>query len=185
MAVVSKKDFAELARIGKSALSNLIRRKRLPVSGGGIDLEDTDVQEYLASKGIRVEPPPKKPVKAQNGVAYYPPPDPMDATGLQDKETLSRKKLAAQTQQIDLKNAQIEERLVSRKVMLRGVWNPLETFLVRILSDGAKTISKTGHPLVKSGGTREELEIAVRAELTSFIVPLKESIQKALKLENV
>ena len=176
MGVISKKDFAELAKISQSTVSNRIRRGVLPESGGGIDISDQKVIEYLASRGIRVEPGKEPPLRA---------PPPVDPEPLETKEALTVKKLAAQIQEIELKNAMKEGRLVAREVMVSGVWNPLETFLVRILSDGAKTMSKTVYPIVKSDGTREEVEVAIRRELTSFIIPLKESIQKALKLEDV
>lgn len=172
MGVISKKDFADLAKISQSTVSNRIRRGVLPSSGGGIDISDQRVIDYLASRGIRTEP-------------HVISPETVEAAFLEDKEALTRKKLAAQIQELELKNAIKEGRLVAREVMINGVWNPLETFLVRILSDGAKTMSKTVYPIVKSGGTREEVEVAIRQELTSFIVPLKESIQKALKLEDV
>jgi hypothetical protein len=186
MGVVSKRDFAELAGISPSAVSKLIARGRLPVSGGGIDTDDNDVQSYLAKKGINPGAKPKKTKRpSRKGRGRPTPPDDVDISGLVDKDTLTRRKLAAQAQQIELKNAQIEGRLVAREVMIRGVWNPLETFLVRILTDGAKTMASTVYPLAKSGGTREEIEVAIRSELTSFIGPLKDSIQRALKLQDV
>ena len=192
MSIVSKSDFAEIAQVGKSAVSNLIRKGKLPTVDGGIDLGDLVVQAYLVSKNIRVDARPgRKAAKKKTNPARLPPKtkdwdrELIDLTSIADKTVLERKKLAAQTQQLELKNAQIEGRLVAREVMIRGVWNPLETFLVRILSDGAKTMAASIHPLVKSGGTREEVEVAIRSELTSFIVPLKESIKKALKLEDV
>ena len=107
---------------------------------------------------------------------------------------LKRRKLAAQAQQLELKNAQIEGRLVAREVMVRGVWNPLDTFLVRLLTDGAKTITSTAYALVRSsleaeargeeGVPREQVEVAVRKELSSLAKPLKRDIKKAL-FENV
>ena len=183
MRVVSKTDFAKLAKVGKSTVSNNIKRGKLPSVGGGIDLDDKDVEEYLAAKGIRVEEEPKPEKRTRMRVAK-PPPDveDQDPGVLEDKERLARRKLAEQVRDLELKNALNEGRLVSREIMVSGVWNPLETFLVRILSDGAKTIASTVRPLAISGGTREEIEVAVRAELTSFIIPLKESIQKALKI---
>ena len=183
MRVVSKTDFAKLAKVGKSTVSNNIKRGKLPSVGGGIDLDDKDVEEYLAAKGIRVEEEPKPEKRTRMRVAK-PPHDieDQDPEVLEDKERLARRKLAEQIRDLELKNALKEGRLVSREIMVSGVWNPLETFLIRILSDGAKTISNTVTPIIKSGGTREEVEIAVRKELTSFIVPLKASIQSALKL---
>jgi phage terminase Nu1 subunit (DNA packaging protein) len=185
MRVVSKTDFAKLAKVGKSTVSNHIRRGKLPSVGGGIDLDDHGVQEYLAAKGIRVEDEPKPENRRRSRMRVAKPPldvEDQDPEILEDKERLARRKLAEQIRDLELKNALKEGRLVSREIMVSGVWNPLETFLVRILSDGAKTIASTVRPMAMSGATREEIEVAVRAELTSFIIPLKESIQKALKI---
>jgi hypothetical protein len=184
MRVVSKTDFAKLAKVGKSTVSNHIRRGKLPSVGGGIDLEDQGVEEYLAAKGIRVDEQPKPEKRARIRVAKPPPGvEDQDPDILEDKERLARRKLAEQVRDLELKNAMKEGRLVAREVMVSGVWNPLETFLVRIQTDGAKTISKTVTLIVKSGGTREDVEIAIKKELTSFIVPLKESMQNAMKID--
>jgi hypothetical protein len=37
------------------------------------------------------------------------------------------------------------------------------------------------HMMGKSGSTREEMEVALRKELTAFVLPLKDSISKALE----
>jgi len=184
MAIVSKKDFAELTKTTPANISYRIKMGRLPTKDGGIDLNNPTVKEYLASRGIEFTAPPKAPARKRVR-ATDAEPETVDPTSLEEKNILERKKLAAQIHDLELKNAVKEGRLVAREVMIRGVWNPLETFLVRILTDGAKTMAATVHPLVKSNGTKEEVELAIRQELTSFIIPLKESIQKALKLEDV
>ena len=190
--IVSKADFARLAKVRPSAVSNMVKRGTIPSSDGGIDLSDPSVEEYLAAKGINVSidvdttrnPPPNhpRPPRPPKKRPSHRDDDEEEYQVLEDKERLARRKLAEQVRDLELKNALKEGRLVAREVMVAGVWNPLETFLTRILSDGAKTIASTVHPLAMSGGTREEIEVAVRSELTSFIVPLKESIQEALKI---
>jgi len=180
MKLVSKKDFAELAGVSRPAISKAVRQGRIPVTAdGAIDADAKECKAYLSAKSKRVKAKAKRPRPKKKPTA----PKVDEVASAADRLTLERRKLAAQTQQIELKNAQIEGRLVAREVMISGVWNPLETFLVRILTDGAKTMAATVHPLVKSDGTREEVEVALRQELTSFIVPLKESIQRALKLD--
>jgi hypothetical protein len=101
------------------------------------------------------------------------------------RRDLEMKKLAADAQYRELKNAQMEGQLVAREAMLRGVWGPLETFLVRLLSDGAKTIAARVYPIGRAGGTIEDAEIEVRQQLTSMIRPLKDKIRRALKIQDV
>jgi len=203
MNLVSKKDFAELAGISKPAVSKMVRIGKIPVTDDGkINIDDTVCREYLKTKGANLDTEKKKPESPGNRAAMFArrkkqgksidlksEPDKRKKgktlSDVMSRRDLEMQKLAAQAQNLELKNAQIEGRLVSREAMVRGVWNPLETFLVRILTDGVKTMASTVHPLVKSDGTREEVELALRSELTSFIQPLKESIQKALKLDDV
>lgn len=168
--IVTQKEFAEMVGVSKQAIGKLIRKGNIPVDDRRrIDTEDEICQRYLKKKAAAPGFKPRTP----------PPEDDLPP----DRTQLELRKLAADAQYRELKNAQMEGRLVAREAVISGVWNPIETFLVRILSDGAKTISKTVFHLVKSNGTREEVELAIRDELTSFIVPMKESIQKALKLK--
>lgn len=193
MKIVTQKEFAELAGVSPPAVSKAIKAGKIPVTDRRrIDVEDEKCVEYLASKGVNLsaqEPEQKPNRKISVGrSAMFSKRDRQDdddddaGSFAPSRRDLEMKKLAADAQFRELKNAQMEGRLVARDVMIQGVWNPIETFLVRILSDGAKTIAATVHPLVLSDGTKEEVEVAIRQELTSFIVPLKEAIQKALKI---
>jgi phage terminase Nu1 subunit (DNA packaging protein) len=200
MRIVTQKEFSELAGVSPPAISKLIRTGKIPVTEKKrIDLEAPECVAYLESKGVaaadigsgQAEEPPKSGraammAKRRNspGGASSKKAAVKKGTTISDvmrRRDVEMRKLIADAEYRELKSAEMRGRLVARKVMINGVWKPLETFLVRILSDGAKTISKTVFSLVKSGGTREEVEVAIRQELTSFIVPLKESIQKALK----
>lgn len=208
--IVTQKEFAEMAGVSPPAISKLIRHGKIPVTERKrIDIEAPECVSYLKSKGVAadVESAPaatskesqsKEPTtgraammakrrKSTGGAPSKKMVGKPGKPGVTKSDVMSRRdlemqKLASEVQYRELKNAQMEGRLVAREVMIAGVWNPLETFLVRILSDGAKTMSKAIVPIVKSGGSREEVEVAIRQELTSFILPLKESIQRSLKI---
>jgi hypothetical protein len=205
MGRVSKKDFADLAGVSKAAVSKAIRENRIPVlPDGTIDAEAPECGAYIAAKKERSKkkkpskakkkPGPKKKSAPRGRPSIDRPPFPLpsedDISSAMDKLVLERRKLAAQAQQLELKNAQIEGRLVAREIMIRGVWNPLETFLVRLLTDGAKTITSTAFSLVRSGleaeergekgVAREEVEVAIREEISSLVKPLKRDIKRAL-----
>lgn len=182
MKLVGKSQLAKIAKVSPAAITKAVKSGRLVVvKNNKIDQDAPATIEFISAALQRQrqgyqEPPESRAAGAGRKPKPYDPSDP-------SKDSLEKKKLAADIQGRELRNAQLEGRLVARELMIRGVWNPLETFLVRILSDGAKTMAATVHPLVKAGGSREEIEVAIRNELSSFIVPLKESIQKALKLE--
>lgn len=180
---LKKKEFADLAGVSQPAISKLIRKGSIPVtSGKKIDIEDLTVKAYLKTKGIdlsapKPKPPNRPPPANQGGRPRSP--------GRDERDNLELKKLAADTQFREVRTAQMEGRLVAREAMVSGVWNPLETFLTRLLSDGAKTIAAKVYPIGRSGGTVEEAESEVKKQMTTLIGPLRRSIQRALKLEDV
>jgi phage terminase Nu1 subunit (DNA packaging protein) len=205
MGCVSKKDFSDLAGVSKAAVSKAIRENRIPVlPDGTIDADAPECASYIAAKKersktkksgkARDKPDPKKKSAPRGRPSIdrppFPLPDEDDISSAMDKLALERRKLAAQAQQLELKNAQIEGRLVAREIMIRGVWNPLETFLVRLLTDGSKTITSTAFSLIRSGleaeergekgVAREEVEVAIREEISSLVKPLKRDIKRAL-----
>jgi hypothetical protein len=219
MGIVSKNDFSKIYRLTRSAVTMATKRGVITEKDGGIDLDDERTQAYikkrLKRKGVVKNGVKIGSISTQSSADEIddgipdklkstpkPPPQPPTEREYNDEEissamnklTLERRKLAAQAQQLELKNAQIEGRLVAREVMIRGVWNPLETFLVRLQTDGAKTITSTAYALIRSGieaelrgekgVPREDVEVAVRGELSSLIKPLKRDIKKAL-LEDV
>lgn len=206
MRPVSKLSLSKLADVSPAAVTKAIREGRLvTLPDGSIDADSPECAAYISSKSNikqrkrskKVQKPPESQQNQQVQTPRAPPVPPVDLgyddgeiSAAMDKLTLERRKLAAQAQQLELKNAQIEGRLVAREVMIRGVWNPLETFLVRLLTDGAKTITSTAFALIRSGleaeargekgVPREDVEVAVRNELSSLIKPLKRDIKRAL-----
>jgi phage terminase Nu1 subunit (DNA packaging protein) len=202
MKSVTKKEFADLAGVSKAAISQMVKAGRIPVtSDGRIDVDLPECRDYLGKKGVTLPSPspphPSVDEKPSGRAAMFArrsrkklsekPTE--NKTGKTVSEVMTRrdmefKKLAAQTQNLELKNAHAEGRLVSRDAMVRGVFNPLETFLVRLLTDGAKTLAAKVYPVGKSGGTIEEAEIEARLQLTTLVKPLRAKMRKSLKMES-
>ena len=204
MRPITKTDLSKLAGVSQAAVSKAVREGRvIALPDGTIDADSLGCVAYIRAKTEQKQRKGKKksPAKPKPGAKKPPRQAPSQPPHLDDldeeqinsamsKLTLERRKLAAQAQQLELKNAQIEGRLVSRDAMRRCVWNPLETFLVRLLTDGSKTITSTAYALIRSGleaeargekgVPREQVEVAVRGELSSLAKPLKRDIKKAL-----
>lgn len=80
-----------------------------------------------------------------------------------------------------LKAAAMEGELVSRELIKRGIFHPIDTSFTRILADGAKNMSAQLHAKVKGGATVEELELFMQKQLTTYIKPAKAAMVRALK----
>jgi len=203
----TKAELAQLAGVSKPAISKMVRQGKIPVEEDGrIDLEHPDCVEYLIrhTDGAAKKPtkkPRKRPGKvpsqdrraalAARRLSGGGPSVKQDKTkdgrgvsatisDVASRREIEMKKLAADLQFRELKNAQMEGRLVAREAMIRGVWNPIETFLVRLLSDGAKSLTARVYPYGKAGEPIEDAEQAARAQLSSFVEPLRRTIKRAL-----
>lgn len=194
MSIVSKSDFSKLAGVSKSTVSKLIARGRIPEADGGIDMDAPEVKSYLEFRGRKSAPvtpsnsPQSKTKKRKSALKKKPepPPDTQEndelTAGMKSKTALEIQKLAAQARHLELKNAQIEGRLIAREVVKSGIFVPIETMFVRLLSEGSKTIAAKVHPLIKGGAPVEEVEAEIRKRLTAFIRPAKAAMKKALKV---
>lgn len=181
MTVLTQKAFAELVGKSPQSLSRDVRTGKLPVNNQRrVDTDDAGVAEYLKKRRVKLPPasPASEPDKKRPGRK----PSRPRALDEQSRADLEKRKLVADAQYRELKNAQMEGRLVAREAMIRGVWNPLETFLTRLLADGAKTIAARVYPIGKAGGGIEEAEVEARKQLSTLIKPLIRSIKRALKL---
>ncbi len=80
-----------------------------------------------------------------------------------------------------LKNAATEGKLIARELVENGVINIFNSAHLRLLKDGAKSI--TAGVLSKHGGGAElaEIELFVTDILGSFIKPVKSKIVRILK----
>lgn len=80
-----------------------------------------------------------------------------------------------------LESAEKEGRLVSRDLVEKYVIGPIDNAHKRLLTDGARTISKQVHTMALAGRSAEDCEKYVNGRLTSFIKNAKAKSSKALE----
>ena len=183
MNLITQADYARLTGVTPQTISRKTKKGHLPSEGGMVDLDNDEIKLYLAHK--TGSPIPKKEVKTYD--------EPQRLPGLREGQRqrmsdaidksaeLKLRKLEAQTQHLEIKNAKELGTLVSREAVARGVINPIDTFFVRLLADGSKALAETLTPMVKGGATVAEVEESARAILSKFIKPLKSQMVKAIK----
>ena len=81
--------------------------------------------------------------------------------------------------QID--NARSEGLLVSRELVKVGVIDPINSAHVKMMTDGAKTITRRATAMHDGGTSLENIELFVRDQIASFIKPVKAKVRRALK----
>lgn len=79
-----------------------------------------------------------------------------------------------------LKNAQVEGELVKRTIVKKGVIDPINSAHLKLLADGATTISRRAFGMVDSGQTQDDVKRMVEDQLKSFIGPVKRRIIRTL-----
>ena len=190
MRPITKTDLSRLAGVSQAAVSKAVRQGKLPVlPDGTIDADAPECVAYISARDDRKKPPQKKAKKNKPArVAPKAPPMPnvFDSDGeigvATRKLAMELQRLSEQTQNMMLKNAQLEGKLVSRDVFESRIWNPTETFLARLLSDGVKTIVAKIMPMARNGETRQNCEIAVRKELSSLVKSFKAAMTRSKKV---
>lgn len=80
-----------------------------------------------------------------------------------------------------LKNAATEGVLVSRELVAKGIIEPFEAAHIRLLTDGAKTITRRVTAMHDAKRTLDEIEDFVKDQITSFIRPVKAKVARALR----
>lgn len=80
-----------------------------------------------------------------------------------------------------LKNAQTEGVLVSRELMKTGVIAVFNAVHIKLLSDGAKTITKRVVAMHDAGRSLDDCEKFVIDQISSFIRPAKARIKRVMK----
>jgi hypothetical protein len=191
MRPITKTDLSRLAGVSQAAVSKAVRQGKIPVlPDGTIDADAPECVAYIAARSDRKKPPQKKAKKkkAARLAPKAPPPMPnvFDSDGeigvATRKLAMELQRLSEQTQNMMLKNAQLEGKLVSRDVFESRIWNPTETFLSRLLSDGVKTIVAKIMPMARNGESRQNCEIAVRKELSSLVKSFKAAMTRSKKV---
>ncbi len=100
-------------------------------------------------------------------------------TGFTD--VLKASKLLQDLHEKKRKNAQADNELVSRELVKRDIFQPIDFLFNRLLTDGSKTIAKSVGNMVKSGSSPKECELFVSEKLGSFIKPFKKKTMNSSK----
>lgn len=80
-----------------------------------------------------------------------------------------------------LKNAVTQGELVSRELIKVGVIEPIDACHIKLLTDGAKTISRRVMAMHSAERGLDEVEDFVKDQITSFIRPVKAKVARNLK----
>jgi hypothetical protein len=80
-----------------------------------------------------------------------------------------------------IKNAQLEASLVSRDLVIKGIIDPMNGMLTRILTDGVKTVSRRTVAMVQVGADAVEVEDYIYKQLSSLINPTQSKIKRSIK----
>lgn len=78
-------------------------------------------------------------------------------------------------------NAAKESELVSREIVEKGILSPVDSAHVRLLQDGCVAMATRAIVKVAAGDDAAELSDFFRAQITSFIKPLKAQIKRTLE----
>ena len=79
-----------------------------------------------------------------------------------------------------LKNAQTQGELVSRELVKIGIIEPIDAAHIKLLTDGAKTITRRVTAMHSAERELDDIEKFVKDQITSFIRPLKAKVKRAL-----
>lgn len=80
-----------------------------------------------------------------------------------------------------LKNAITKGELVSRELVKSGVIDPIDSAHIKLLTDGAKTITRRTTAMHDAGRSLDEIEKFVVDQISSFIRPMKAKIARTLQ----
>ena len=80
-----------------------------------------------------------------------------------------------------INNAKAEGLLVSRDLVKKGVLDPINAAHIKMMTDGAKTITRRATAMHDGGSSLEDIELFVRDQIASFIKPVKAKVRRALK----
>lgn len=209
MNLVTKIEFAELCGVSPPAISQAIRNGKLSkaLKDRKIDMDHPSAVSYMRSsrrvpnsngrKGRDAEPEPGRPgpkirrvVEGLEGL----PEDirkmadwslrelvEMFGTDIGFVEWLNATRKLEQIHETRIKNAEKEGVLVRRDLVREGVLVPIDVAHKKLLSGGARSISRRVDAMVKSGREVEEIEDFIRERISSFIKGAKERATRTIE----
>jgi len=80
-----------------------------------------------------------------------------------------------------IKNDESEKILVSTKLVLKGVIEPIKTFFIRLLTDGAKTMGMRAHAMSVGGKSVEEVCDYMQKTVGSYASKTRSDIDATVK----
>ncbi|WNO24175.1 hypothetical protein Scuro_14 [Acinetobacter phage Scuro] len=101
-------------------------------------------------------------------------------TATRFKDWLSAMKDITVIQERQLKSAQLQGKLVSRKAVHDFIVDPINSTHIKLLRDGSQTIAVRAKALVESGAEVAEIKHFVEDTIGSFIKPMKTRVSRAL-----
>jgi hypothetical protein len=95
------------------------------------------------------------------------------------KNTLTIDKIYKQR----IENAQKEGTLINRDVVLRGVVQPIDNAFRKLMTDFARQVARKVGPMAMAGRATEEIEMAVRDQMSDHLVKVKTSIEQSMDIK--
>lgn len=80
-----------------------------------------------------------------------------------------------------LKNAQTEGSLISRQVVRDRLVDPINAAMLRMMTDGSKTMVTRVTAMIKAGAEPHEIEDFIIDTIGSYVRPLKSKMERSLK----
>lgn len=168
--MISITEFAKRAGVSRNSIYKAIKAGRVIKSGDGIDETDPINAEYLAgtnpSVPRQVSPQSSSPAIASAGI---------------NRAAIDAEKAKQQAIHWQLRNAKERGTLIDRELVAKAI-EITDSEHKRLLADGAQTIAKVAHDLVKTGADREEIVEAIRDEISGALKAWKRQIARTLKL---
>lgn len=97
------------------------------------------------------------------------------------KDWLDARKKISDIREKDLRNDELEGRLISRELVRTHVIGAIEAGNRRLLTDSPKTIARRLYALVNSGASAEEAEKTVREIISSQLKPVAATAARVLR----
>jgi hypothetical protein len=169
--MISISEFANRAGVSRQAVYKAIKSGKLPpASNGKLDENNNLCVEYLSGSNPSV--PRQVTASSSRSVVQQ------SATG---RAAVDLEKAKQQAIHWQLRNQKERGSLIDRELVAKSI-EITDSEHKKLLADGAQTIAKTVHDLVKTGATREDVVEAIRSELSGALKSWKRQITRTLKL---
>jgi len=168
-------EFAKMAGVSRPAIYKAIKSGRLPpLVDGQLDPSCPDSRWFLEGHDVR-------PDGGEAGAVPEEADPEATESGITTRSEVELRKTEAQAKHWELKNARERGELIDRELVAKAI-EITDSEHRRLLADGAQTIAKVTHDLVRTDATKEEVIEAVREEISGFLKSWKRQIARQLKM---